>query len=516
MIAIRFNPIIVLLFLLFCLPAKAESIGAAKFADMKTDLDHLATQAHLPGIGVELLQPLLTGWMADFGVSPAVKTRQLFKPQQNFREATLSTMPIALALLHLNTASDNGVNVLSKLGQARDPNLANVLVMSGGQLSLNRLAALAATQFPGSIQVSGDKIIASWPLFIWADAKLVVEPGDRLVLSGKNSSFIVNQGIFSILSAEVSAEAGSPVGLPEFRPFIVSVVGGSLQAHASQFIGLGFAGAKGMEGVVVSGTPMIADAQTTVINGNTFRDIGGLVLSRLTGASVNGNRFVGAHLASLHLKNVADVEIVGNILVDGGGDSAIAVDEISRRVSIEKNLILNGKGEGITIAYGASEIRVFDNLTFANQQDGITVDLSSCVHISRNTVVANGGNGIRLGRSSNVILVGNSILRNSKAGTLLHAIQKDVVTTFENNVFAENAAGIRGQGSSQIQLMRNDFSKQFPVLVSGDLSAALKQFVKSATLEKPFLIASGSWASAPSTDGRVARLALPVTCKSGN
>jgi mannuronan 5-epimerase len=516
MIAIRLNPIIVLLFLLFCLPAKAETVGMANFSDMKTDLDNLATQANSPGVGLELLQPLLTGWLADFSVNPSVKDHQLSESEQNLPEATLGTMPVALALLHLNSASDNGVNTLSKLGQAPNSKSANVLVIRGGQISLNRLAALAAKQFPEAMHVSGQTVIASWPLFVWADAKLVVGPGDRLVLSGKTSSFIVNQGILTVQSAEVSAEVGAPASLPEFRPFIASVVGGSLHAQASQFIGLGFAGAKGTEGVVVSGAPMIADAQTTIITGNTFRDIGGVVLSRLSGASVKNNRFVGTHIGSLQLQNVADVEIIGNVMADDEGDFAIAVEDASVDVSVEKNLILNGKGRGIAIADGASEVDVVGNLTFANQQDGIAVDQTSCVQISRNTVLANGGNGIRVGRSSNVILAGNRILRNSKAGTLFHAIRKNVVTRLENNVFAENAAGLRGQGSSQIQLIGNDFSKQFPVLVSGDLSTAFKQIITGATLKKPFLITSGSWASAPSTDGRVARLAQPVTCKSGS
>jgi parallel beta-helix repeat protein len=475
------------------------------------DLQRIASQAREPGRGVSAVLPLLTGWMGGPHIPAPAASAKKSAPDTDMPRAKLGKVPVGLALASLNSVSAGPVTSLSKLGSSYP-----VLVIREGRLTLRQLVEDAEAQFPDSFEASADGAVADWPILIWSDAQLLLESGDRLVLSGGKGSFILNTGLLRMEGASVSIGAGAPAALPEFRPFIATVFAGAVQAHDSEFTGLGFAGAPGAAGLAFAGAPMSLKLERTTLSGNAFRDTGGVAIRQSSELEVSGNRFVASRFSSLRLIDVTDARISENVLVDSEGPIAIEVGGQSRDVVVSHNIVLSGRGFGIRVSDGAYAVRVSDNVASGLSEDGIAIERAACVDIQRNIAMGNGANGVSVRRSGEISLTGNRLFRNARAGVFLRAQAEAAVTVLDGNIFAENGSGVRGQASSRIKMGGNDFSDQLPIIVSGDLSGSLRQFLNQSRTGALTALPAASWAAPQDASLSLPRTNPTLPCKYGS
>jgi Periplasmic copper-binding protein (NosD) len=492
----------------------AVTAGTAAQADFEaagSDLDRLALRAREPGRGVSAIQPLLTGWMGGLSAEISEARPKVGAPGAIMRKGKLGTAPIGLAWVQLNSIGGGPAPSPAKLA-APSP----VLVIREGRLTLKQLVDEAEEQFPEAFERSADGAIAVWPILIWSDAQLVLEKSDRLLLSGSTGSFIINTGLLRMDDAIVSAGAGAPAEMPEFHPFIATVFTGALQAYDSEFSGLGFAGSPGTLGLVIAGSPMSIKRDMTVLSGNAFRDIGGIDVRNSREIEISGNRFVASRFASLRLEGVSKAQIEANVIADSIGTFAIDVSGNSHDVDVTRNIVLSGSGDGIHVGDGAYAIRLADNLASGQSKDGISIERAGCLIIERNIAIGNGSNGISIRRSAEVSLNGNELIRNHQAGVFLRTQPEAAVTRLEDNIFAENGSGVRGQASSRLEIANNDFTGQLPIIVSGDLSGTLRQFLDSDRDDGLVALPAAAWASAADDVRRLTQPAATLPCKFGS
>jgi hypothetical protein len=508
----RLSTMIALLLVLASGPAPAETVFIGKIDAMRSDLDRLASSARASGTGTRSVFSLMIGWLANLRSGPSEVTKDYPQVTRNMPRGKLGTIPLGLALVHLNSVSGNSVTSLSKLGHS-----APVLVIREGRLTLTQLLQDAATQFPDAIVGSSTGAIAAWPLFIWSDAELALESGDHLVLSGRTGSFILNAGVLQAEKASLSIDSGAPANFPEFRPFIATVLSGAMQARGSEFTGFGFADSPAASGVVIAGSPLSLKTANTVLADNTFRDLGSVAIRNSIGIQISGNRFVASRFSNLRLDDVSSSYVIRNVFVGTQGAFSIGIGSNSYDVDVSSNVVLSGKGAGIRVEKGALSVKVAGNLVSDQSEDGIVIDRASCVDIQRNFAFGNHSNGISVSHSSGISLTGNQLLHNGRAGVFVHAQAKDAVTIVESNSFVENASGIRGQGSSHIEIAGNDLSGQLPILVSGDLSSSLNQFLDHQRQGGRSVLAAAAWASPTGEEPQSLIQTRPtIPCRNGS
>jgi hypothetical protein len=188
--------------------------------------------------------------------------------QRAMQRGQIGLVPASLVLVHLNSIHRVSADATFDIAS-----MSKALVIRAGRLTLKQLLEDATRQFPEVLLNGPNGPIAQVPIFIWSDAELVLEKGDYLSLSAQSNSFILNAGVLRMQHAKLSVD-GSIAAV--FRPFVVTILGGALQAQGSVFADLGFPGAAGSEGVTISNSPLSIPQGQTVLSGNAFERIGSL------------------------------------------------------------------------------------------------------------------------------------------------------------------------------------------------------------------------------------------------
>lgn len=481
---------------------RAESLGPAELAGLTQTVAEIGTR--LSGIDArkEDARALLTGRFAvvDQPASPSPALDRLVT------KGKLHTVPIdfMLAQLRLQTAQQFDAEIEKALTNRASP----ALFIRGGAMTLADLEAEVAKTQPGALERQGNKVISHWPIVIWSDSALVIEPEQSLELSTEEGAFILNSGLLTVDRAEISASVGANTGLKTFRPFVATAMTGAVQANGARFKRLGFGGAGATSGLSILGAALFPSKIASHLTDSSFENVAGVSLENTHRVVISGNRFSGGAGPAIALKGVTGAHLRNNVISGTTEAQAIDIQNTSSSIDITGNILVGNRGSGIFVANDVSDVTINGNLLSNNSRGGVSVVRSACVTIADNVVISNSQVGIKLRASNGVTLSDNDLIANAGAGISIIDQEANARVIVDGNAFSANKSGIHGGSASEVSLKANDFGGQSPILLDGEFAPYVPELLQAAA----------------STDGAGSALTIhantsstaPVDCKTGS
>lgn len=326
---------------------------------------------------------------------------------------TVASVRAALPSLSPGTVSVRDVGDLT-LGIRRDIHLfaerqqrfnPQAIVIENGIYDLAALFDAVANPELLARNEGGDYRLHA-PLMIAAGAGLMVGDKTRLYLDKDDGALIANFGRLDIVGAQVTGwdfakeEPAVFTDHSDFRPYIASFCGSTMNLAGSHFSHLGYFDTKSY-GIVYTSCD-------DIIYGRTDH----------TGATgrVIGNRFDDIYYGFYSYES-NDIHIIGNEYVD---NVVYGIDphDRSKNLIIAKNTVRGAKQKhGMILSRDVSDSYIFDNISEDNQGAGLILDRASHNNvISGNILRRNGGDGLAFYESGNNLSYGNTMTDNRGSG----------------------------------------------------------------------------------------------------
>ena len=374
-------------------------------------------------------------------------------------------MRLMMIMLSQAYGSDGNGTVMSA---QTEPGL-DALVIRKGRVNLTDLRRILQENRLQRVAEAGP-LVLKVPLVIWAGASLNLAPGDVLQLSRPDGAFVVNFGQLQIKGATIEMVGDANVGSPGFIPFVTTADSGTAQVQDARIIGLGFGKTMKFSGFAIMHNALQTADSASFITGTLFRDLVTVSISADWDVTLRGNHFRDSRGPSLIVNRTRGARIVSNLFSGKMPTNAIILEEGSGRGRIEGNIVLGGDYSGIVVRGGSSSATVAHNIVWDREGGGIALSKSECGVIHDNIVIDNGQKGIEVRFSPNAEVRGNTILSNHSAGIWVSDQPKGAQTFVRENVLVANGSGLAGAKGESILLDGNDFTKQFPQFLSGDLT----------------------------------------------
>ncbi|MFY8099235.1 MAG: right-handed parallel beta-helix repeat-containing protein [Allorhizobium sp.] len=482
---------------------RAESLDHAELARLTRTLAGIGVQLRDPDARKGDIRALLTDRFAavdrtSAGTPPAL--------DRLTTKGKLHTVPIdfMLAQLRLQTAQQFDVEIEKALINHASP----ALFIRGGAMTLADLEAEVAKTQPGALERKGNKVISHWPIVIWSDSALVIEPEQSLELSTAEGAFILNSGLLTVDRGEISATPGVNTGLTSFRPFVATAMTGALQASGARFKGLGFGGAGATSGLSILGAALFPSKIASHLTDSSFENVAGVSLENTHRLVISGNRFSGGTGPAIALKGVTGAELRDNVISGTTEAQAIDIQNTSSSIELSGNILIGNRGSGIFVANDVRDVTIAGNLMSGNGRGGISIVRSACVTILDNIVISNSQVGIKLRASNGLTLLHNDLIANAGAGISIIDQEPNARVVVDGNAFSANKSGIHGGSASEVALKANDFAGQSPVLLDGEFAPFVPELLHIA--------ASANAAATALTIHANTSSAAPVDCKTGS
>nr|WP_319512845.1 right-handed parallel beta-helix repeat-containing protein [uncultured Cohaesibacter sp.] len=355
-----------------------------------------------------------------------------------------------------------------------------VLTLQSGAFTLSDIhAALEKAGNSEALTKSDSVYSLHYPLFIMSAAKLQIEAGETLTLSTTEGVFIVNIGNFSMHKAELKgSEQRNKV--KDFKPFILTALGGGTDIVGSKLSNLGFGDRTYMRGIdVVSNLLFPIQTQMRLLS-NRIVDVGSIEMIGMKQIDIRNNLVINSRDSALRIRNVENGQVQNNIIV-GSQHHGIHLTQNPKNLMISGNVISSGQGAGIYASGGVSKAHILNNLLLDNAQDGIALEGAACSEITGNSIYQNGKGGIATTNSLAMHFQKNIIAGNSGAAiAIIGGIATEDRHHLNQNRFIDNEIGVLARHSPKLELTGNDFSRQLPVLFSGELKRNLPQYLARA------------------------------------
>lgn len=419
-------------------------------------------------------------------------------------KAAIETIKTDFALTQLR--SQAGANFHVQLRRALPAENAPALFIRGGRVTLDELATAAPK---GAFEAKGSTYTARWPIVIWTDAELVLQPGERLELEDKDGAFIINAGLLKLHQAAISGSGTTNVRHPNFRPFVTTALTGALQAAGASFSGLGFANFAPMEGVSIFGGALFPARAASFVIDSDFEDAGILSIRNAKDVVVRDNRFRSMRGPAILLHNASRVSLLSNVVIGTQKAQGIALKAGTTRVDVAGNVVLENNGGGIFVANGSNDIQIDANLVSGNGQSGISLSRAACVAISRNVISDNRQGGILIRQSPLSRVESNRLVGNRGMGIAVMEQPAGGRVSVVDNEFLFNRSGLYGASADEVLLNGNDFSGQRPVILDGEFATRMPALLAlDARSQSAKLILSASNASGTQAPPAVSPFAL--------
>jgi poly(beta-D-mannuronate) C5 epimerase len=206
------------------------------------------------------------------------------------------------------------------------------------------------------------------------------------------------------------------------------------------------------------------------------------------GLVIDGNRIEDAGSAALVILHSRDTRVTANLLAGRSVTNAIRVLDGSSGTVLAGNAILEGDRVGILIKNAPDRTRVEGNIVWARDGSGIKLDRARCARVSGNYVIGNRQKGIEVRHSLAAHLDGNILVSNKSAGIWVSGQPAGAVTRIEDNVLDANGAGVATATAEAILLEGNDFTRQFPRFLAGDLGRQARYIASDITGRAPIAL----------------------------
>ncbi|MGR3502280.1 right-handed parallel beta-helix repeat-containing protein [Pseudaestuariivita sp.] len=374
-------------------------------------------------------------------------------------------MRLPLAMLSQSHGAGDIFDVVTAQGDASP----KALVLRKGRAGLSELIQAARSANAGAVDARG-VLVLTRPVVIWDNAELILSPGHHLEFDREAGAFMLVLGLLETTGATISGTGGPNVHAPDFKPFITAANGGRLILRKSTFSHLGFGRTSKFAGISIARNGLHMSRGTSEISGNLFDTIGSVWIDTDQDVRVVGNRFRNPQRVALSIVNAGRPVLTDNVFFQGGAFNAIQVVRGSYDARIERNLILGGERAGIVLKFDSQRARIEDNVIWRRRGAGIIFAKAHCGTIAGNWVVENRQKGIEVRSARGVQVVGNRITMNRSAGLWVSAQDNGVNVLVKDNLFAQNRAGLTTATGADLVLENNDFTRQLPKYLSGDIS----------------------------------------------
>ncbi|SEH71559.1 poly(beta-D-mannuronate) C5 epimerase [Rhizobium tibeticum] len=398
-----------------------------------------------------------------------------------------------------------GFTGLSHAARAQGLLYPRIIVIQSGVYTLGSLAMqLDSMAGEPLVERDGDIVTLRAPLLVGEKAGLILsgQEASTYRLSATAGAFLAVGGRLYIQDTKVTSwdEAllkprnSSKDTRGIFRPFIVGWSNSEMYIGGSVLDSLGYAASKSFGLTFSAGPKTIAKAReqlrnpTGIVVENYFHNFEyGFYSYEADDISLIGNEYannvlygVDPHDRSqrllIALNTAHDTMVKHGIIISRGVDASWQIG----------NVVFHNKGSGLMLDRDSVDNLVYGNLSFKNDQDGLTFFESSCNLAVANAFVENGRSGVRMRNSWDIGVHDNAIVRNkleaisgyiSDLSLAEDEHKRDLVmdpyvplTTFtaSDNLISANGKGIKAAGVSGLTLAQNEFRNQEGRLLDGD------------------------------------------------
>lgn len=308
------------------------------------------------------------------------------------------------------------------------------------------------------------------PVVIWPEATLRLSPGERLALARDAGAFVLSMGTLIIEGALIESVGPENPHTPSFTPFVTVASGGSLTMTGATLRGLGFGQTPKFSGLSVVGNLLNQTRGVVAIRNSLFEGLHGVQIAGLSGAEISGNTFGHPKDAALTLTGAPRTLVTDNLFYGAARTNAIRVAEGSGHSQIDRNLFLKGDRVAILVDGQSDNVRVRNNIIWRRAGGGIKFSRTQCGLVEDNMILDNRQKGVEVRKSDGTVLRDNLIAGNSSAGIWVSAQNRQARTALDGNILNGNGAGLSAATGAEIVMDGNDFARQLPKLLDGDIS----------------------------------------------
>ena len=375
----------------------------------------------------------------------------------------------------------------------------NVLVINSGDVTVADLFQLLGQK---GLQADGGngRNLLRVPVIIWQGARLRMTPGEELILSRSDGAALLNFGALDIDGGTIRSEGEASTGAPDYIPVVVNAGGASVKVRNAHFQGLGFGSEAKFSGFSVVRNPLLVRKDEILIENSTFDDVMSLSVSMADNAVIRNNRIHDARGASIVVTHSLNARIAGNLITGAAPTNAIRVLQGSAGAMVAGNVIMDGEFAGIAVRNDSHRITIRDNVVWNRGGGGISVSNITCGLIQKNLVIDNRQKGIEVRTGRQMTVRDNLIIGNKSAGIWVSAQDSGVPTLIVDNLLMGNSSGLASATGERLAIQGNDFTRQFPRFVAGDLTAQARLIANDLTGSTPLVLTAGGADTGPLPD----------------
>ena len=330
------------------------------------------------------------------------------------------------------------------------------------------------------------------PVIIWPGATLRLNPGDRLALARDTGAFVLSMGTLDIDGATIEVVGEENPYTPSFVPFVTVGAGGSLTMKGATLRGLGFGHTAKFTGLSVAGNLLTRSTGKIVIRDSLFDGLKSVSIAGVSGAEISGNTFTQARDNTLNLSNAPGAKVVDNLFTGGSHTNAIRIEQGSVNSVISRNIFVFGHRVAVLVTGRSDRVKVSDNLVWKRGGAGVKFLNANCGLAETNVILDNRQKGIEVRKSNGVVVRGNLIAGNGSGGLWVSAQKHDALSSLSDNILVENGSGLAAATGAGILLHGNDFSRQLPRLLDGDIARLTRNIVQDLRGEAYLQFKSGN------------------------
>jgi len=336
------------------------------------------------------------------------------------------------------------------------------------------------------------------PLVIWKDATLILRPGEVLQMSRTDGAFLVSFGHLDVQGATMIMTGTNSPGSHNFQPFVIVADAGTLQMSGARIANLGFGETPKFSGfAILRGASRGTDRKSWIEN-SRMEGLDSLTLSGADNLVIRGNHFRDNRSAAVVVSRSKGVSVLSNLFSGRMSTNAIRMEDGSSRGWVSGNLVMSGDRAGIIVRKESHSVTISDNIVWGRKGSGVSVAASDCVVLENNVLLRSGQKGIEVRDSQQTRISHNQIAHNHNAGVWVSGQKEGFETVLQDNELVGNGSGVSGATSARIVLAGNDFTRQLPQFLSGDIVGQSRLIAKNVQGETPMVMtANGLVEAAP-------------------
>lgn len=479
------------------LPGQALEPSSVRLADLRSKLADLSHQLQHDGWTRTLPRAQLWNALGLSAPDLADMPKAVMAPRpEHTASAEIASFRLALTILSQTYTGQDNLDVERAQPGAR----TDALSFRGGRVTMADIRDGIARLAP---EANGRAI--RLPVVLWEDTHLVLTEDDHLEFSRADGAFLISMGRVEVDGARITVSGGPSPMSPDFVPFFTVTGGGALVMQNAHLEGLGFGKTEKFSGLSVAANPLMPRLGPTRIEDTYFEDIETLVISGVPGAVLRNSAFHRTRSSALWFQAAPDGVIEGNLFYGASRTNSIRLLHGSSHLRVQGNMILQGDRAGIVVQGRSDHVALLDNVIWRRDGGAIKLSKTRCSTVRGNVILDSRQKGIEVRGSNGITVDNNSIWSSRNSGIWISAQPKDALTTVTGNSMMGNKAGLTMANGARVRLGGNDFRKQMPRILSGDVAQHSVAVVRDLQGKAPLLLSAAGSRPAPAAGAPMCR-----------